>query len=101
MATAMVACGGSDEPIEGRADGLYRAFDVLTGGHVAAEVRAIVGSAPDRTESTGTVGTTLWVWEREKNTYRHTTLIVLMGDTDGLLRKSISGYDGSETQSYQ
>jgi len=94
---SLTACGGSDDP---RNDlDLYSAYELIDAGMCLVQVKAVVGHEPHSSQADGPEHV-LHTWEADADNYRHTRLFVTIEDEVGVVRKTVSGYRGNETQVY-
>lgn len=96
----LTACGGSSDGSENSAAGLYDSYEVIAKGVSLAEINLVVGQVADRTQKESAIRT-FAIWEREQNNYRHTTLLILVDGKAGVVRKTITGYLGNKTESFE
>ena len=96
--TWLVGCGGGEENYESVE--LTAAYDAITKGMSYVRVRSIVGREPLSTTSNSTA-TLLYRWETGRNTYLFSTLIVEVDNSFGVVSKTVTGPDGSKTDSFE
>lgn len=93
----LTACGGSGE--QTGATDLYGAYEVIDSGMSETQVKAVIGTEPQRSQPDGK-DADIFTWETDANTYRHTTLLVTLHHKDGVSRKIVTGYRGNKSQSF-
>lgn len=93
----LAGCGGSDDP-KNDLD-LYSAYELIDSGMSLVQVKTLVGQDPRSSQADGR-DLTLYTWEADADNYRHTKLFVTIEDEAGVVRKTVSGYRGNETQVY-
>lgn len=97
LALSVAACGGSDDR-QNDLD-LYSAYELIDAGMSLIQVKAIVGHEPHSSQADGPEQV-LHTWVADADNYRHTRLFVTIEDEVGVVRKTVSGYRGNETQVY-
>lgn len=95
----LTACGGESDPDQLGAGKLYDAYEVIDRGMTLQQVTAIVGENPQRSQPDG-ASQVLHTWEADQDNYRRSSLLISIDEDEGVKRKVITGYRGSESQTY-